>query len=113
MTAAYLTVANPTDREIIIRSVGASRGDASLHENRRVDGQVQMRALATLTLPANGEVSLEPGGLHIMLMGLDRTPAVGETLRLCLASTAGTACTDAPVLRRAPAPSSADAGQRH
>lgn len=116
MTAAYLAVANPTDSAITIRGVQASRGDASLHETRRVDGQVQMRALAELTLPARGEVQLEPGGLHIMLMDLDRTPAVGEQLRLCLVSTAGTACADAPVLRRAPdatTSSAADAGHRH
>lgn len=116
MTAAYLTVANPTDDAITIRAVQASRGDASLHETRRVDGQMQMRALATLTLPAHGEVQLEPGGLHIMLMGLDRTPAAGEQLRLCLVSTAGTACADAAVLRRAPDATTspaADAGHRH
>ena len=116
MTAAYLAVVNPTDSAITIRGVQASRGNASLHETRRVDGQVQMRALAELTLPARGEVQLKPGGLHIMLMDLDRTPAAGEQLRLCLVSTAGTACADAPVLRRAPGAtksSAADAGHRH
>jgi len=116
MTAAYVTIANPTDSAITIRAVQASRGDASLHETRRVDGQMQMRALAELALPAHDEVKLEPGGLHIMLMGLDDTPAEGEQLRLCLLSTAGTACADAPVLRRAPdgmASNSADSGHRH
>jgi copper(I)-binding protein len=116
MTAAYLTITNPTDSSIFVRGVQASVGDASLHENRRVDGQVQMRALAELRLPAHGKVALEPGGLHIMIMDLDRTPAEGEQLRLCLVSTAGTVCADAPVLRRAPdatTSSDADAVHRH
>jgi copper(I)-binding protein len=116
MTAAYLTVANPTDSAITIRGARSSRGDASLHENRRVDGQVQMRALAELTVPAHAEIKLEPGGLHIMLMDLANTPAEGEQLRLCLVSTAGTVCADAPVLRRAPDATTspaADAGHRH
>jgi copper(I)-binding protein len=116
MTAAYLTVTNPTDSAITIRGARASRGDASLHENRRVDGQVQMRALAELTIPAHAEIKLEPGGLHIMLMDLGTTPAEGEQVRLCLVSTAGTVCAEAPVLRRAPDATTspaADAGHRH
>jgi copper(I)-binding protein len=102
MTAAYLTVANPSDATVTVTSVRASRGTASLHESRTVDGQMQMRELSELTVPAQGRAVLEPGGLHIMLMDLDSTPAEGEALTLCVKSLDGEVCTEAPVLRSPP-----------
>lgn len=54
-----------------------------IHE-MAVDGKgvMTMRPLAEgLEIPAGGDVSLEPGGLHIMFMGLERTPKQGETFK--------------------------------
>lgn len=102
MTAAYLRIANPGAAPVIVSGVTSSVGEASLHESRRVDGQMQMRELPRLEVPAAGETVLAPGGLHIMLMGLESTPAEGDTLRLCLVTDTGEVCTDAPVRRQAP-----------
>ncbi len=96
MTAAYLRIENPLGEPVTITSVSADRGSASLHESRQVDGQMQMRELSELAVPAGGEAVLEPGGLHIMLMGLETTPAEGDTLTLCIQSSAGEVCTAAP-----------------
>lgn len=103
MTAAYLRVDNPSEATVTVTSVRASAGEASLHESRAVDGQMRMRELSELPVPAGGSAILEPGGLHIMLMGLESTPKEGDTLTLCLSSGSEEVCTEAPVLRNPPA----------
>ena len=102
MTAAYLKLENPGDRVAFVDGVEASAGRASLHETRQRDGRVQMVAAERVEIPAGGAVSLEPGGLHVMIMGLARTPAEGETVTLCVTGSAPRVCIDAPVLRAAP-----------
>jgi hypothetical protein len=57
---------------------------ASVHETKREGDMVSMRPVASLALPANETVALEPGGLHIMLMRL-RAPLVeGEVFPMTL-----------------------------
>jgi copper(I)-binding protein len=102
MTAAYMKLENPGERAVVVTGVEASAGDASLHETRHRDGRVQMVVAQKVEVPAGGSVSLEPGGLHVMLVGLARTPAAGETVTLCLTGTSPRVCVDAPVLRDAP-----------
>ena len=98
---------------MLVDGVEASRGEASLHESRQRDGRVQMVAAASVEVPAGGAVALQPGGLHVMLMGLARTPAAGETVTLCLTGSAPRVCVDAPVLRDAPAPAGSNDNEGH
>jgi copper(I)-binding protein len=102
MTAAYATIRNEGSAPVVVSGVSASRGEASLHETRNVDGRMSMRSIERLTVPAGGEVSLEPGGLHVMLMGLEQTPAVGDVLELCFHTAGEPVCTSATVSRRDP-----------
>ena len=102
MTAAYVTIENKGAVDVTLTGVSASRGDASLHESMRVDGRMSMRPVEKLSIPAGGEIRLEPGGLHVMLMGLERVPAEGESVELCFDSDAQELCVDAPVMKRAP-----------
>ena len=115
MTAAYLRIVNDGTEAVVVDGVSASQGDASLHETVVVEGQSRMRAVDALSVPAGGDVALEPGGLHMMLMGLTSTPVEGEHLRLCIHSSDAVVCTDAVVSREAPPPAAprADAGIDH
>ena len=55
-----------------------------VHE-MRMDGSVmRMRELAALELPAGKSTKLEPGGLHLMLMGLKAPLKVGDQVPLKL-----------------------------
>lgn len=70
------------------RLVGGSSplaGVVEIHE-MTMDGNVmRMRALAAgLDLPAGQTVELKPGGLHVMLFGLQRALKVGEVVPLTL-----------------------------
>jgi copper(I)-binding protein len=62
---------------------------AELHESRQVDGSWHMGSLEYLVIPAGGTVALEPGGVHLMLFGLRRSPRAGDTLELSLSFAGG------------------------
>jgi len=90
-----------------VRIVGAEAGGAGrteLHESRAEGGNLRMVAVEALALAPGESASFEPGGLHLMLKDLERMPAPGDTVRLCLLTDdGGRSCTDAVVRRDAPA----------
>ena len=84
-TAAFVTLNNSSDKDIYL--VGASTTIAKtveLHEHTMVNGVMKMREIKNIKIPANGSVSLQPGGLHIMLIELkqDLTKINEVTLKL-------------------------------
>lgn len=99
MTAAYMHLQNQRAEPVLIQGVTADQGDASLHETTTVDGQSRMRSLPQLRIEPGEAVVLEPGGRHIMLMGLGVTPAIGDTFDLCILFDTGEQCISAPVQR--------------
>lgn len=103
MTAAYLTVINRGDGPVKITGASSPLASAAeLHESREVDGYTRMERLHQLPLAAGEAVHLSPGGMHLMLMGLEHMPAPGSTVQLCLSLSAGEAvCVDAPVKKDA------------
>jgi copper(I)-binding protein len=85
-SAAYLTIENQgeaTDRLIGVTFAAAQR--VELHESF-VDerGIASMRPVDSVELPPAGEARLEPGGLHVMLFGLDGPLSVGDTVSMVL-----------------------------
>lgn len=84
-TAAYLSLSNPTDSPIIIQSLDASCcAHVMLHRTRREGERVLMEHLDEITVPAHGDIKLEPGGLHIMLMGAKAPLKAGDPVSLQL-----------------------------
>ncbi len=100
-TAAYLVVANPGNvTQTIVAASAELAGRVEVHTTREVDGLMRMQQLEQLQVPAGSEVALAPGGTHLMLLELERMPAEGESLKLCLELASGEqACTSAPVRR--------------
>ena len=85
-SAAYLTIqnrGNRPDRLVGAFFEGAKR--VELHESF-VDEQgiASMRRVDSVELPPGGEARLAPGGLHVMLMGLDATLSVGDSVSTVL-----------------------------
>jgi periplasmic copper chaperone A len=85
VTAVYFTIRNPASRAdqlVTLRSPAGER--AEIHETQIRDGIMRMRQITDATVPAGGALALEPGGTHVMLIGL-RSPLVpGATLPLVL-----------------------------
>ncbi len=85
--AAYFSIRNDGDADA--RLIGARPIDfaqvAELHTHINDDGVMRMRALADgVIIPAGETVSLAPGGLHVMLFGLDAPLAEGSPVALTL-----------------------------
>ena len=69
MSAGYLVLTNNTDEPIVIDAVTSPQfGSVELHETTLDNGISRMRRIEELVIPANGSVTLERGGKHLMLM---------------------------------------------
>jgi copper(I)-binding protein len=70
--AAYLTLHNDGDEVDRLLSVEAPVSESvELHAHTMENGVMRMRQVPSVELPAGARVSLEPGGLHLMLIGLE------------------------------------------
>ncbi len=84
-TAAYLVIQNPTDREDALVGVETAVAEnVEIHAVIMDDGVMRMRRVDEIPIPAAGEAVLEPGGYHIMLIGLLDPLAVGDSVPLSL-----------------------------
>lgn len=84
-SAAFMTVRNagPGDRAL----VGAESDIAEaveLHSHIHDGGMMRMRRIDRIDIPAGTQTRLEPGGLHIMLIGLNRRLRGGDEVELTL-----------------------------
>lgn len=113
VTAAYLGIRNNTGETR--RMTGASspvagRVELHTHVHDHQSGMMQMRHVEAIDLPAGETVRLAPGGLHIMLMDLDRDLQPGATVPMTLEFDDGSRLElEAPVRREA----AQDAGHGH
>lgn len=81
--AAYLTLVSPTgDRLTGVASPAAAT--AQLHEMTNDRGVMKMREVPSIDLPPGQKVTLKPGGLHIMMMGLKHPLRPGQSVPLTL-----------------------------
>ncbi|NIR58361.1 MAG: copper chaperone PCu(A)C, partial [Gammaproteobacteria bacterium] len=83
MAAGYLTIRNEgetADRIVAARTDVAER--VEFHAMRMADGGMRMTPLETVEAPPGGEVVFAPGGAHLMLFGLTRGLAVGESFTM-------------------------------
>ncbi len=81
--AAYLTIESPTADRLTGVSTPVAK-QAELHRMTLADGIMTMRPLAAIDLPAGQPVTLKPGALHIMLVGLSAPLRAGQTFPLML-----------------------------
>ena len=85
-TAAYLTITNGQLQDDTL--VGASSPvatSAGVHQTTTdASGMTGMQQTASVKIPAGRDLVLEPGGYHVMLMGLTKALAVGDTFPLTL-----------------------------
>lgn len=85
MGAAYLVIDNRDRRSDRLLSVTTPRAEsAQVHATIRELDQVRMRRVDPLHVAAGARLVLEPGGTHVMLMGLRGPLLPGEKLPLTL-----------------------------
>jgi periplasmic copper chaperone A len=99
--AAYVTITNTgksSDRLIGVE--GDAAGMIQIHMTEMTNGVMSMKEVeGGIEIPAGGTIQLEPGGNHVMLMGLKAPLVEGETLPLTLVfEKAGKVDVDVPVM---------------
>lgn len=80
--AAYLQIDNSGPAMVLLRVSSDAHRDASFHETVLANGMSRMRALQSLSLERGEQLRLVPGGVHIMLMGPQRSLQVGDIIQL-------------------------------
>jgi copper(I)-binding protein len=82
-TGAFMRLRSATDTTLVAVASGFAK-IAELHQSSSEGGLMRMRPVDALELPAGQVVELKPGGLHVMLLGLDDPLPVGSTVPLML-----------------------------
>lgn len=99
VSAGYLTVKNTGTEDALISVKANITEMAQLHEVVTEGASSKMQEKpGGFPVPANGELQLQPGGYHIMLMNLKEPLKVGDKVELELTfKNAGTVKVTAPV----------------
>ncbi len=84
-SGAFMTLMNNGGEA---RSLVEARSPAAkvveLHTHTMEDGVMKMRRIDKIDVPAQGSTVLEPGGLHVMLIGLTQDLNVGDKVSFTL-----------------------------
>ncbi len=85
-TAGYFTIENGLARADTLQGVTADGMDRiEMHETyEREDGLRGMRPVEELVAPPGERVRFAPGGLHLMLINMERALAVGDSVEVTL-----------------------------
>ena len=84
--AAYLTITNGTGQDDALIGVSTpAAASPEIHETTAAgSGMMGMHPVDRIAIPAGQTVKLEPGGYHIMLIGLTGELKAGATIELTL-----------------------------
>lgn len=83
--AAFLTLANTgADPDRLLAANAKVSRTVELHMHMAMDGVMRMRPVEAIDLRPGKVVTLEPGGLHVMLIGLDAPLRPGDSFPLTL-----------------------------
>jgi hypothetical protein len=108
ITAAYMTLRNGAGQADRLVAVSTPIGRAEIHAMTMDNDVMRMRQVTAIDIPAGGTATLQPGGVHIMLVDLRAPLRAGAQVPLVLRfDRAGTLEVSVPVLpvnaTRAPA----------
>lgn len=84
--AAYLTITNEgasAERILEVASPIAARVELHTHDVD-AEGVMRMRQVEAIDVPAGEETALRPGGVHVMLIGLENRLVEGERFPLTI-----------------------------
>ena len=82
--AGFITIRNAGAADRLLSASTPAAGRTEMHTMLRDGDVMRMRELPEIAVPAGGAVTLAPGGLHLMLIGLTRPLEVGEQVPITL-----------------------------
>lgn len=82
-TAAYGVIQNSSISPVkIISATCADFAAVELHETTMTNGNMMMRPIAEVVVPAKGKVAFTSSGMHVMLIDAKRTLAISEKIKI-------------------------------
>lgn len=98
----FMTLKNQSssDRAVVAARTTLAVDRVELHRTVKVGEVMKMMPQESIPVPANGSIKLEPGSWHVMLIGPDKVPAMGDKLRLTLVLDDGSEQTFEAVVRQ-------------
>jgi len=92
--AAFMMLKNSGPADTLIAANADVSKRIELHTHTMVDGVMQMRQVeGGIPVPANGMQMLQPGGYHVMFMGLNAPLKEGSSFPVTLSFKSGTELT--------------------
>lgn len=89
-TAVYFVLANTAATADTLSGVSSeSAASAAMHMSMQQGRLMRMAPVTSLPVPAEDSVSFQPLGAHVMLSGLKRALAAGDTVRVKLQFVSG------------------------
>ena len=83
--AVYLDIETTGVGDVLVAASSGIADDTQVHEVVTEGSSAMMRPVQDgIPIDAGGRVSLEPGGYHVMLLGVEEIPEVGSTFELVL-----------------------------
>lgn len=108
-SASFMTLVNTADVDHSVMSASSPvAATVELHTHTNNNGVMEMRQIPQIDIPAKGRAELKPGGLHIMLIGLQQEMKIGESAPVTLTFEDGSTTTVDAAIQEITPP--ADAG---
>lgn len=84
-SASFMMLNNDDEKSVSLVSGSSSVAKVvELHNHINENGVMKMRQIEKIDIPANGMAHLQPGGLHVMLIGLKKDLMEGDNIDLNL-----------------------------
>jgi iron complex outermembrane receptor protein len=85
MGVAYLSITNNgTEPEVLTGASSTAAASVQFHQTTISDGMARMRPLTEVTIAPGATIKVEPGAIHVMLVGLKAPLEVGKFVPLTL-----------------------------
>lgn len=112
--AGYMVVKNHGGSDKVLVSAACDAfAEVMLHRTIVENGMAKMVHQMAITIPAKGEVSFEPNGYHVMLMGPKKPLKAGDKVEITLKFKDGESVKVVHEVRAAPATQSMDHSMNH
>jgi copper(I)-binding protein len=84
-TGVFMKIINHADtKRIIVSAESDAAKVVELHTHIKEEGMMKMRQIEKIDIPAKGHAMLMPGGLHVMLIGLNQPIEVDKPVEVTL-----------------------------
>ena len=84
-SAAFLSISNQSNKAVKLIAASSDIADrVELHSHMKEDGMMKMRQVKEVIINANSDITLQPGGYHVMFLGLKNELKESQNVNITL-----------------------------